>query len=179
MTEDASSIENHPAVQDLRAYIARLRADHVAQIAALEECLRTRLRVLAQKGVKPTEDTLFNAFVTGITLMKQHEEALLIAVDRATRQRPTEANSADGPVEWHSVGELRVSFDRRTDASRFIIVRDADTGRELVGKGLIDGALGPKIVRDVIPSDLAVLEAALKMLELWEQMQVRLREQKG
>lgn len=83
-------------------------------------------------------------------------------------------------VEWHTVGPYRVSFDVRSDASRFIVV--AIDGREweakpiLVAEGLIEGAgLHPYLLFD--SDQQACLQDSVKaeILRLWLAMRDRLR----
>jgi len=91
-------------------------------------------------------------------------------------------------VQWHLCGAFRFSFDIRSDASRFIIVRAGFAqGDVLVAKGLIEGDAysvlddvddpgpAPRAIfdeRPAVPEEVSIV--AVRMLEEWERMRARL-----
>lgn len=80
------------------------------------------------------------------------------------------------PVRWYDVEGYRVSFDERTDASRFIVVRPGHRPT-LVSKGLIDGFGGPTGTYCLCDSNEELLpthtmEGAI--VRLWEAMRAEL-----
>lgn len=82
----------------------------------------------------------------------------------------------DASVEWHVVGDYRVSFDARVGPGRFIILRGPG---DLVGQGLIEapgrGGVG-RAIFDVAPApDDELASVTMTMLSHWEAMQARLR----
>lgn len=99
-----------------------------------------------------------------------------------------ESPQFDSPVEWHTVEGYRVSFDRRTDASRFIVMghlterhlRQFRAAREPIAKGLIEGngyvhGTGePLLILDHPYSDELPLAIQVGMLEAWKRMADRL-----
>jgi hypothetical protein len=77
-----------------------------------------------------------------------------------------------GAVEWHTIGEYRVSFDVRADASRFIILGPPKDRRpNLIGKGLIDDTTGALFDE---PHEVPA-EVLHQMLSYWRAMVERLR----
>lgn len=91
-------------------------------------------------------------------------------------------------VEWHTVGRHRVSFDVRTDRSRFVVLGPAASAdvsrwrpqREPIARGMIegngymDGAGEPICILDVGHSDLLPTSVTAQMLEHWKAMVDRL-----
>lgn len=87
-------------------------------------------------------------------------------------------------VEWHSVGQHRVSFDRRLDSSRFVVMEPAPPreiarwrpARQAIATGLIDGngyadGLGePIVVIDPQHSDVLPASVTTELIEAWKAM---------
>jgi hypothetical protein len=87
-------------------------------------------------------------------------------------------------VEWHSVGQHRVGFDRRLDSSRFVVMEPAPP-RELArwrpkpqaiatglidGNGYADGRGEPFLVVDPQHSDVLPATITTELIEVWKAM---------
>lgn len=95
----------------------------------------------------------------------------------------------ESPVEWHTIEGHRVSFDRRTDASRFIVMRPTPVpgspplpmrmGRPIrqalatgliEGNGYVHGTGEPFVVLDRPHSDDVALAVQVGMIDAWKRM---------
>lgn len=91
-------------------------------------------------------------------------------------------------VEWHTIEGHRVSFDRRRDASRFLILspmperhlwRFRGSARVALAKGLIEGngyaqGMGEPYVSLDQPGSAAPFVVLVGMLEAWKRMVSRI-----
>ncbi|HEV7717195.1 MAG TPA: hypothetical protein VGO53_16475 [Steroidobacteraceae bacterium] len=91
-------------------------------------------------------------------------------------------------VEWHTIEGHRVSFDRRRDASRFLIMaplserhlrRFRPVHREALAYGLIEGngyanGMGEPFVSLDQPAATVPFEVLVGMLDAWKRMVSRL-----
>ena len=73
---------------------------------------------------------------------------------------------------WQTIGEYLLSFDLRTDASRFILIRKLGPSDSVViARGLIDG--WPETY--VLPDEQTLPDgASLEIVRLWEQARQQL-----